>query len=87
MIKEELLKVYAYAGAIWSSFKLPNNDLDLALMNEVWLNKLSEFNLPIIFSAMDEYARTNAFCNVIQVARIMQRNLKVLKMELMLTKK
>lgn len=73
MIKEELLKVYAYAGAIWSSFKLPNNDLDLALMNEVWLNKLSEFNLPIIFSAMDEYARTNAFCNVIQVAELCKK--------------
>lgn len=73
MIREELLKVYAYAGAIWSSFKLPNNDLELALMNEVWLNKLSEYDLSIIFTALDEYARTNAFCNIIQVAELCKR--------------
>lgn len=68
MTREELLKVYAYAGAVWSSFKLPNNALELKLQNEVWLNLLSEFDISTIFVSINEYARSNNFCNVVQIA-------------------
>lgn len=70
MTNEELLKVYAYAGAVWTSFKLPNNELELKIQNEVWLNKLGEFPLSTILASIDEYARSNTFCNVVQIADI-----------------
>jgi len=68
MTKQELLKVYAYAGAVWQSFKLPTNTLELTLQNEVWLNMLSEFDLETIFASINEHARFNNFCNVVQIA-------------------
>ncbi len=73
MIKEDLLKVYAYAGAIWSSFKIPESDLEARLLDEVWFMELKEFDLQTILAAINEYARNNNFCNVVQIGELCRK--------------
>ncbi len=70
MERKDLLKVYAFAGAVWSSFKLPKTDLELKLQSEVWFTKLAPYPVSFVLAAIDEYAKENDFCNISKVAAL-----------------
>ena len=67
MKKEDLLKVYACAGALWSSFKIPQRELEAQLCDEVWFDTLGAYDIKIVLFSLREYAKTNDFCNIAKV--------------------
>ena len=68
MKKEELLKVYACAEALWSSFKLPKADLEARIFDNVWFSCLKDYDTNVVLLALREYARDNDFCNIAKVS-------------------
>lgn len=70
MKKEELTKVFALAKGLWSSFNLPNNELDLNITASLWLELLKPYELEIIKLAMIEHAKKSDFLNMAKVAEI-----------------
>lgn len=78
MIKrEELFKIYAYCGAIWSTFKLPENDLEANLFDLTWYDILCPYNLDIIILAIKEYAKKSDFCNIAKIGEECKRIQKI----------
>lgn len=73
MNKSELLKVYAFAGAIWTSFKIPKSELEARLFDEVWYGILKPYPVELIFTAIQEYATENDFCNIAKVGDICKK--------------
>lgn len=73
MVKEDLLKVYTFAGAIWSSFKTPISELEARLFDEVWFTILKPYPLEMILSAIQEYATENDFCNIAKIGDICKK--------------
>lgn len=70
---EELTKVYAYTKAIFSSFDIPTNKMQLECTNQIWYKFLRPFDLDIIYTSIDMYARTNNFVNITQIATNCER--------------
>lgn len=70
MNKVDLLKVYAFAGAIWSSFKTPTNDAEAKLFDEVWFTILKPYPIEMVLTAIQEYATDNDFCNVAKIGEL-----------------
>lgn len=79
MIKEDLWKAYGYASSIWSSFKLPANDFEQEIMNEVWFETLKPYDESLVFFAMKEYAKTCDFCNIVKVAELCEKFIHMAK--------
>lgn len=73
MNKIELVKVYAFAGAIWSSFKTPTNDTEARLFDEVWFGILRPYPLEMVLSAIQEYATENDFCNIAKIGDLCKK--------------
>lgn len=73
MKREELLKVYAFAGAMWSSFKMPNTELEERLFDEVWYILLQPYEIDMILTAIREYATQSDFCNIAKIGEICQK--------------
>ena len=61
----ELPIVYAYTKSVISSFQIPKDKLELACLNAAWLKHLQDYDLDIIYSAIDAYAIDNKFCKII----------------------
>ena len=53
MVKEELIKVYAYIKAIFSSLDIPKDKIQLESQNLVWLKTLKPYALDIIYTAIE----------------------------------
>lgn len=70
MIKDELIKVYAYTQAIFGSFTMPKDKLQLESQNIVWLKALAPYDLAVIYTAIENYAKNNQFVNIAQIANI-----------------
>lgn len=70
MKKEELTKVFALAKGLWSSFNLPNNELDVSITASLWLELLKPYELEIIKLAMIEHAKRSDFLNMAKVSEI-----------------
>lgn len=68
MIKEELIKVYAYTKAIFGNFTMPTDKLQQDSQNIVWLKALTPYELDVIYTAIDLYAKDNQFVNIAQIA-------------------
>lgn len=75
----ELPIVYAYTKSVISSFQIPKDKLELACLNAAWLKHLQDYDLDIIYSAIDAYAIDNKFCNVAQVAELCEKMTRVKK--------
>ena len=73
MKKEELLIVYSYARAIWSTFKTPEDEMDAKLHDAVWFDLLLPYSADIVVLALREYAKTSDFCNIAKVAEICKK--------------
>ena len=70
MIKEDLVKVYACAGALWSSFKIPATELEAKFFDNVWFSILKPYDINVVLLAFREYANTNDFCNIAKVGEL-----------------
>ena len=70
MVKEELIKVYTYTQAIFGSFTIPKDKIQLESQNIIWLKALSPYDLAVIYTAIDEYAKSNQFVNIAQIANL-----------------
>lgn len=70
MVEKDLIKVYACAGALWSSFKMPNSDIELKLFDKVWFSVLKDYDIKIVLLALREFAKTNDFCNIAKVGEL-----------------
>lgn len=70
MNSNELVKVYAYTKAIFGSFEIPKNKTQIECQNIVWLKVLAPYDLAVIYTAIDEYAKTNQFVNIAQIANL-----------------
>jgi len=70
MKKNELLVIYAYAKNIWSSFKLPEAEEDIKMMNKVWCDFLSEYDIDIILSAIRKHSAESDFCSISKIASL-----------------
>lgn len=79
MIKEDLWNAYGYAMSIWSSFKLPSNDFEQNIMNEVWFETLKPYDTSLVLFAMKEYAKTCDFCNIVKVAELCEKYIHIAK--------
>lgn len=73
MNKSDLLKVYAFAGAIWTSFKTPTGELEARLFDEVWFGILKPYPVELILTAIQQYATENDFCNVAKIGDICKK--------------
>lgn len=73
MNKVELLKVYAFCGAVWSSFKTPINEEEAKLFDEVWFTILKPYSTEMILTAIQEYARESDFCNIAKISDLCQK--------------
>lgn len=72
MINKDLIKVYAYTKAIFNNFIIPTDELQKETQGLVWLNLLKPYSLEIIYSAINQYAKTNNFVNISQIAELCQ---------------
>lgn len=77
MKREELLKVYGYAKSIWSSFKVSNVEPDASLHDEVWFEVLKPYDVRVVLTAMQEYAKESDFCNISKVACLCEKILNI----------
>lgn len=77
MIKQDLLKVYAFAGAMWSSFKIPTNELDAKMFDEAWYLTLAPYPVSLILTAMQQYAKESDFCNVAKIGTICEKYIAI----------
>ncbi len=73
MKKEELLKVYACAEALWSSFKIPKSDIEARIFDNVWFSCLKTYDTNVVLVALREYARENDFCNIAKVSDLCEK--------------
>jgi len=73
MKKQELIKVYAFAGAMWSSFKIPTSELDAQIFDEAWYLTLAPYPLELVLTAMQQYAKESDFCNVAKIGAICEK--------------
>lgn len=73
MVKEDLLKVYTFASAIWSSFRTPTSEIEARLFDEVWFTILRPYSIEMILSAIQEYATENDFCNIAKIGDICKK--------------
>ena len=77
MDKKELTKVFALAKSLWSSFKIPENDLDLAMLSAVWLELLTPYDFNLIKVSMMQYANENDFCNISKVSALCKKYIEI----------
>ena len=78
MKKEELLIVYGYCQAIWSTFKVPTGDsaesqVEAKLFDATWFETLAPYDLNIVLLAVKEYAKTSDFCNIAKVGEMCRK--------------
>lgn len=67
MENKKLLTVYAYAKNIWSSFKLPDNEQDIIMMNKVWGDYLEDYDIDIILMAIRKHSAKSDFCSIAKI--------------------
>lgn len=79
MRKEELLIVYGYAGAIWSTFKIPEKELEARLFDATWYEILKPYSIDLILIAIKEYAKLSDFCNIAKVGEICNKLQKTIE--------
>lgn len=70
MNNKDLLKVYSYAEAIFSSFKMPVDEIKAQTTALVWLKFLKPYPLDVIYSAIDQLAKTNDFINIVKISEL-----------------
>ena len=75
MKANELTKVYAYTKAVFGSFDIPKDKLQVDCTNQIWYKLLSPFDLDVIYTAIDFYARKNDFVNITKIAELCERTL------------
>lgn len=68
MDRIDLIKVYTFASAMWSSFKMPKSEIEAKYFDEVWFTILKPYPLEMILTAMQEYATESDFCNIAKIA-------------------
>ena len=68
MQKEELLKAFAYANMLWSTFNLPTDRNKKILLTQIWYDALKPYPLELVYSAMREHARKSDFVNIMKIA-------------------
>ena len=69
---KDLLKVYAYAEAIFTSFKQPTEKFKAEATALIWLKFLKPYSLDVIYSAIDQHAKNSDFMNIVKVAELCQ---------------
>ena len=72
MNNKDLLKVYAYTQAIFNSFKIPTDKIEAQTTALIWLKFLKPYSLDVIYSAIDQHAKTSDFMNIVKVAELCQ---------------
>lgn len=72
MNNKDLLKVYAYTQAIFNSFKVPTDKIEAQTTALIWLKFLKPYSLDVIYSAIDQLAKTSDFMNIVKVAELCQ---------------
>lgn len=77
MEKKDLFKVCSFAKAIWSSFKVPEKDLDLIVLKETWYLTLAPYPVELVLTAMQQYAKESDFCNVAKIGAICERYMEM----------
>lgn len=73
MTNKDLIKVFAYAQAIFTNFTVPTGELEAQTTSLIWLKFLKPYPLEIIYSAIDEYARENKFISIAQIADLCKK--------------
>ena len=79
MIKNELIKVYAYVKSIFTNFPMPVSKMEIETRNIVWFKFLHSYELDVIFLAIDNYAKENQFVNIAQIASECDKVLRLLQ--------
>lgn len=78
MNKLDLVKVYAFAGAIWSSFRIPTNEIEAKIFDETWFLILRPYSLEMVLTAVQEHAKKSDFCNIAKIGDICETYTKKL---------
>lgn len=74
MINEDsLVEIFAYVKALFNTFTVPKNNVELKALKMVWLKHLERFSLDIIYVGIDEYAKNNQFVNIAQIAELCRK--------------
>lgn len=82
MRKEDLPTIWAFASALWGTFKVPDTKQKFDMAIEIWNEMLGEYELPIIKSAMIELSKESDFCTLGKLAKQCQIITKLSKGEI-----
>lgn len=69
MKKEELIKAYAYAELLWSTFKKETNNEKAQMQNQLWWEFLKKYPFDVICASMRELAKESDFCNIAKISQ------------------
>lgn len=69
MRKEELPTIWAYASALWGTFKVPDTKERFEMSVQVWSEMLGKYDASIIKAGMIELSKENDFCTVGKLAK------------------
>lgn len=69
MEKEELIKAYAYAELLWSTFKKETNKEKAQMQNQLWWEFLKPYDYNVICASMRELAKESDFCNIAKISK------------------
>ena len=69
MRKEELPTIWAYASALWGTFKVPDTKERFEMSVQVWGEMLGRFDTKIIKAGMVELSKESDFCTVGKLAK------------------
>lgn len=82
MEKKDLPTIWAFASALWGTFKVPDTKQRFDMAMEIWSEMLGEFELPIIKAAMIELSKESDFCTLGKLAKQCQTITKLAKGEI-----
>ena len=82
MEKKDLPAIWAYASALWGTFKAPDTKEKFNMAMEVWAELLGEYDLRVIKAAMIELSKESDFCTVGKLVKHCQTISKLEKGEI-----
>ena len=69
MKKDELMKAFAYAELLWSTFKRQKGDEKEVMEIELWFDFLKPYDFNVVMAGMRELAKESDFCNIAKIAK------------------
>lgn len=69
MEKNELMKAFAYAELLWSTFKRQKGNEKEIMEIELWFDFLKPYDFNVVMAGMRELAKESDFCNIAKIAK------------------